>query len=71
VKSSNLYSYSSFVPYDLWCYETKLMNSISASVIGVERKLLPDGSAYELRRAKAATVPAMATVASVFLNMIF
>jgi hypothetical protein len=39
------------------------MNSLSASVMGVAKKAWWEGALLELMRAKAATEPAMATVA--------
>jgi len=41
------------------------MNSVSAAVMGVARKLDPDEKLLVFKRAKVATAPAMATVARI------
>ncbi len=41
----------------------KFMNSLSASVMGVAKKVLWVGAEFKFKRARAATDPAIATVA--------
>lgn len=48
----------------------KLMNSLSATVMGEDRKLVAMVEELTFKRAKAATAPARATEAIIYLEVI-